>query len=566
MKIYKLVILSILCLFTLNACTDGFVTINTNPNNPTTAQPEYLFGLTEVNMMKTLGAGTNWTIFGNFTNQLSFIGGDYPNFGHDQSADAIWSSMYITGIFPLVQIIKTYGNNTAYSNRVNIAKIWKSYIFSQAVALWGPIPYTKACTGNAYIPYDDEKTVYLGIMQDLKDAYTALNPTGDTYPAAAEPFLGSDITKWSKFAHSLRLRIASRIAEVPANVEPGLAQTAQGIIKEELDNAENGLLLSSNTDNCVMTFQSDLVNQNPYFSQIKNRVPVPSLAVYPVIHESFILYMSPNTYNDPRTAKIMTKGSAGTKIKPLPTYLGRPSTQAAPRDYQWLSSNIYDGLVLQDFSQLNTAFAASTASLMIMSYPEICSIRAEAEFKGYWTGPESVDQYYYDAIDAGCARYGITGATVDSYKKTAGIQWSTPSDTVTTKTHKRSSYFDYLGISTSYLGGSEDNFKRIVLQHWINLFYQGIDSWTLLRRTQVLQFPPHWNCEQQGAYVTGYYAYIPQRLVYPLTEVNINQKETQNAITNLLKGGTDEMPMKLIFCKDVMPLPGYPNTAKSPLK
>ncbi|HET6556618.1 MAG TPA: SusD/RagB family nutrient-binding outer membrane lipoprotein, partial [Prolixibacteraceae bacterium] len=125
-------------------------------------------------------------------------------------------------------------------------------------------------------------------------------------------------------------------------------------------------------------------------------------------------------------------------------------------------------------------------------------------------------------------------------------------------------FFDFLGgFTNSILGGSEDNLKRIVVQHWISLFGQNIDAWVLLRRTQVIPFKPNFNANQNDGYVNGTWAYIPERLTYPLREININSTETQNAIQNYLydnklKDRQDRVTFRLIFAADNPGLPAPP--------
>jgi hypothetical protein len=550
MKLYKYAIVVGVLIFAC-ACTDNFDEINKNPNRLTSSEPENIFGLTTVKTMRLLGEEYNWLIFGNFTNQISFVGGSYPNFGHDDRSSGLWEGMYVDCLFPLYEIIKNYENNPAYTNRVNIARIWKCYIISQAVALWGPVPYSQACTGKESIPYDSEEAVYRGLLAELQSAYTNLDIAGDTYPSNAEPFLNSDIARWKLFAHALRLRIALRIADVEESVVPGLAQFARTVVTEELDAPEN--LPASNKDNFYLTYTSgsSTTYQNPYETKINAVVSTLGDGNFPVIHESLILYMSPDTYNDPRISKLMKKvADIGPNLQ-YPDYFGRPSTGHTPENWSWITDDIHAGTKKENYCWLGTEFASPTAKCMILSYPEICCMRAEAKYKGYWEGTKTAEEYYYEAIDAGCARYDISAANTKKYKDAPGIQWSTESDTIH---NDRAAFYDRLGLVSSYMG-VEDNYKRIALQYWINFFYQGIDSYTLLRRTQELQFPPHWNCDQATAYVKTRYAYIPQRLVYPRSEINLNKKEMQNAINMLTdKNKRDELPIKLIFCKDVKDL------------
>ena len=563
-KIKLFVLLSFVVALLLNACTYGFEEINTRPDRTTTAEPEYIFGLTTVSVLRELSSNNNWYMFGNYSNQWSVIGGTGPHFGFDGRADRIWNNFYTNALPPLYNIIRDFGDNPAYANRVGIAKIWRAYVISQIVGLYGPCPYSKACTGEVDIPFDKEEDVYRGILQDLKDAYLSMDPKGDSYPSEAEPFLGSDVTRWMQFAHCIRLRTALRVAEVPTQWSQGLAAEARAIVAEELDNAEKGQLISGNNGNFYMTFGQELENQNPLYREV---ISNPELVTqdpgnFPVIHESFMIWMSPDTYNDPCLRVYMNEGSGGTRIRPLPKWFGRPHSMERPADYQPIQgwSSPYSDLRYADFSTIHETFSKMTANFYYFSYPELCFIRAEAKLKGYWGGGKSAEDYYYEGIDARCAKYGVsaTSTAVANYKNSSGIKWSTPTDT----TKLNPTYFrEYLGgLTNSILRGEEDNFKRIVVQHWISLFSQNIDIYTLLRRTEVIPFKPHFGVDQNNGYVTTRWAYTPQRLIYPGGERNINAKETRIAIDqylldNTLKEYLDQVTFRLIYAKDNPGLP-----------
>jgi hypothetical protein len=579
----NLIILLFIILFGVNACTDGFEEINTNPNKVTAVEPEFIFGLTPVATLRELSSNNNWFFFGNYSQLWAVEGGGGPKFGYDGRSDRIWNGLYTNALNPLFSIIKNYETNPAYTNRVAIAKIWRSYNFSLLVGLYGPLPYSDACNGQPIIKYDKEEVIYRGILKELKEAYTALDPTAtnDVYPANAEPFLQSDINRWNQFAHCIRLRTAMRICEVDANF-PGkewagqLATEARAIVAEELENAEHGLLINSNDANFYMTFAEDLDNQNPLYKEMgslstadKNK----DLGNLPVIHESLMLWIKPTTYNDPAWKVLVVPGDGGSSRYPIPTKnLGRPNAMGRPTDYRPQDNykSPYDNAqTYANYATIGREFYKVTANFYFFSYAELCFLRAEATLKGYWTKGKSAEAYYYEGIDARSLKYKddkgaiiVKQADIDAYKASSGIKWSTPTEIKTNTVVTE--YLDYLGgFVNSFLGGAEDNYKRIVLQHWISLFGQNIDAYTLLRRTEVIAFKPHFNIDQTSAYVGDKWAYIPERITYPGSERNINTDESRIAILdylydNTLKDKRDQVTFRLIFAKDNPGLPVPP--------
>jgi hypothetical protein len=569
-------------LLTMNACTDGFEEINTNPNRITAAEPEFIFGLSPVTTLRAIGGAgngasraNNWFVFGNYSQMWSVVGGSAPGFSADGASDDLWNSLYANSLKPLFNIINNYGDNPGYKNRVAMAKIWRSYVFSLLVGMYGPLPYTDACNGEGAARFDKEEDVYLGILAELKEAYDAIDEkiVADKYPAAAEPFLQSDLARWAQFAHCIRLRTAMRIVDCDVKNPDkawlqSLAATAKAVVAEELDNAENGLLISSNTGNFSMTFDNnDLNTRNPLFFIVDQMTPAEKkqqLGNLPVLHESLMMWIKPATYNDPVLSVYVKEGDGGTRPRPVKDkYLGRPNPSTTPENYRypdgWVSpySNVDD---YSNYATIGKTFLASNAKYYFFSYPELCFLKAEAKLKGYWTKGKTAEEYYYEGIDARCSKYSITGAAVTKYKDFPGIKWSTPTDTASAGVVP-SEFLDYLGgFTSSVLGGPEDNLKRIIVQHWISLFTQNIDAWTLLRRTQLIPFKPNFSGDINGRYVSGTWAYIPERLPYPGRERNVNTTETQIAIQDYLYDNTlndvqDRVTFRLIFAADNPGLP-----------
>ncbi|MDR1437195.1 MAG: SusD/RagB family nutrient-binding outer membrane lipoprotein [Candidatus Symbiothrix sp.] len=554
--------------FLTNSCTDGFEEINTRHDRLTSVEPEYLFGLTTVHTLRELSNNNNWYFFGNYSNQLSVIGGGGPHFSKDGRSERIWNNSYVNSLNSLYQIINDYGDNPAYANRVAIAKIWRAYVFSQLVGLYGPLPYLNACNGEPYIEYDSEPVIYRGIWKELKEAYEAMDAKGDKYPAEAEPFLASNIDRWKQFAHCIRLRVAMRLSDLPAKTPAelvrGLQDEARAIVVEELNNAEQGLLINDNKGNFFMKFSlSPEESQNPLFREVRN-APITEKTGgggnLPVIHESLVMWMYP--YHDPCWENYVKEGES-VSARRLPVNMGRPHSFESPPNFGVLniSSPYGNFLNYDDFARIADAFTAMEAEFPFFTHAELVFSKAEAKLKGIWNGPKTAEEYYYEGIDSRCARFGRTGSTVTDYKNFPGIKWSTPSDTVTDRKTgvSRAEFMDWQQLIDSYLGGEEDNYKRIVAQHWLSLFIQGWDSYTLLRRTGVLKFKPHFGANVTSGYLNtesgSTWAYTPQRLCYPWAEDNINLTETKRSIRELLfdnklQDPEDQVTFRLIFTKD----------------
>jgi hypothetical protein len=253
-------------------------------------------------------------------------------------------------------------------------------------------------------------------------------------------------------------------------------------------------------------------------------------ATIPVINESLVYHMAP--YNDPRLPVYAQPAKQGPQKG---KYFGQNIAYGGGSTYALYSNTVnpHTGLKQDDYSYIGARFLEPDAEYVFLSYAEACFLKAEAALKGWW-GNANASQYYYEGIDASILRYGLTAAQATAYKNTPGIKWGTASDT----TGRETQFQDWLRICSSYIPAG-DNYRQIVMQHWLAIPGQGVDAWALLRRTQILEFEP------QFATYDGDYKYMPQRLPYPPDEYQTNSKELAKAVQWL--GGPDDLFTKLWF-------------------
>lgn len=101
-------------------------------------------------------------------------------------------------------------------NVVQISRIWRAYLMSEATDNFGPIPINGFNSENP--EYSDVKDVYYYMLDELKDAVSKIN-LSNTVPEDYVKYdnaYGFNLTKWVKYANSLRMRLAMRISEVDA--------------------------------------------------------------------------------------------------------------------------------------------------------------------------------------------------------------------------------------------------------------------------------------------------------------------------------------------------------------
>jgi hypothetical protein len=108
--------------------------------------------------------------------------------------------------------------------------------FHRVTDYWGPIPYSQAGKPATSVPYDPQDKIYDDFFKRLDTAVTVLKQkTSETpFGGSADLMFAGDVTKWIKFANTLRLRLAMRISKVdPARAKTEAeAAVASGVLTD----------------------------------------------------------------------------------------------------------------------------------------------------------------------------------------------------------------------------------------------------------------------------------------------------------------------------------------------
>lgn len=550
-------------IFSFISCTNGFEEMNENPNALNNPTPELLLNSSIRGTMNLFGGDLNRVVTFNYTQLFVGYQGRFQRYSEEPSTLInYWRNVYVQGLMPVQNIISIYSSEPGYENRVLMAKIWKCYLLSQITAIWGPIPYESGLNGDIISSYNREQDIYYMLFDDLKAAADGLNPDGDVFssdviiPGADGR---SDILKWKRFANSLRLRLAMRISNSAPNGDPVKAQ----LVVEDIF-ADESMTMQSD-DDTVLSHWGGLISAeggdyNPlYYYAVYEKAK--NIGTLPAFGETACYHMKP--YGDPRLAiyaqpVVAVKTSDGTVPVHAGEYFGDTASYGGYGGESGLTypgENVHSKLTREDYSQIGEWFLKPDAEFVFMSYAECCFLKAEARLRGWGeSSGKTAEDYYYDGIRASMSHYGITGEAVDTYLATPGIAWGTATKTVDDAGQDISTQFmDWLQICNSIVG-QNDFLHQIVMQHWLALPNQGVDAWTLMRRTQVLQFEPCFSGYE------GYYKYMPYRLKYPTSEVQYNTTECEKACSEYLEprgsfSGND-MYVKLWWA-----LPNVKNTA-----
>lgn len=560
MKRVNYIYLLSLCLIGMMGCTKKLENINTDPNKFISATPD--------NILVGVFKKTNDMLAYRYQESGQWMYG-VPGAGRYDFSDngAFWTGMYVNVLQPLQQLISEHGADTAYVNRVQIARIWQNYVYSILTANYGPVPVKQANNPEYLInvKFDPEDTVYAIVLANLKDAVSKIRTTSTIDKLTTDVIYGGDLVKWKKFGNTLRLRIALRCTR-------NLGAVATQAIREVMADESN--LIASEAETAKMAYENVIGNEHPFWrSAIKpNYTDLAKLGDF--------LQVFSRSYKDPRymvwydsvplakrallqdTLTSSADDSLRIVTYPLPYYgepkwsalipgwsLPNPPPTGVPAN---LSQAVYSNVSAQIFGASSASLAQAARPIVVLGYTEAQFLKAEARLLGYG-GAQTAEAYYYSGIDANFAYwYTLTGnalvnaASRDAYKAVDGIKWGTTGK----------GFYNYLGIVKQDIN---DDTSKIWIQEWLGFWPdQNFDCWCLQRRTQVLNLAPHTNPGGNSSGASTPYIDLPQRGAYPVSLITYNVSGYNQALQLLgVSSQSDEQYnpyLNLRFAKPFKPI------------
>ncbi|EGF52592.1 conserved domain protein [Bacteroides fluxus YIT 12057] len=406
------------------------------------------------------------------------------------------------------------------------AKVQLYDFFAATVDIFGDMPFSEACTlpltndvSKSYTRYDKAEDIYRTILNELKEIAPRFRSIPTPKNFNTQDFInGGDMDKWERYANSLRLRLAMRVATQGALQEEG--RTA---IKEILENPSTYPLIDEQANNVFITNQKsgqlNFTAGSGLGDWVTNRLASGAIINRMLSHGNYDM-----TSSDPLTG-VYVKGEDDPRIllNFNPIKITNQSTGQLD-EHRYLGTDLtvkdelteyYKSQAQDEVNQSNIGFSQITQNgffwqndkfdMLIMASPEIHFLKAEAYQMGYGIAKneakakeefnKAVTQsinlyYYYDSIGTGenCHRYDAP--TPEEISAFADAKWN----------------------STDYV----DKLDAIITQKWLHFgFLVSREAWSDIRRTGYpsgLVFPE----------VAGTISNVPNRWRYPTTEVNYN--------------------------------------------
>ncbi len=511
MKTIKIkIIIALTLLFQMTSCLD-LNELNISPNSPVNVSSNYI--LTYV----LTGSARSYSAYGDVASWVSGamqFNQNGTNQGAGEVNQYLWPNTSWSGHYDYLRNIKIiHDKSITEKNKFfeAISLILRAFNYGIITDLYGDVPYSEsllASEGTYFSKYDDQKYIYKGILEDLKNASAILADPGISaykIDANADVLYKGLPDKWLKFSNSLRLRYCMRVLSKKADM------TSIGVDIVSEFNAASAYAFTNTTDEAYVSFlgitasnsaPGGILNAaNPNFLTKPCRTLVDTL----------------KSRNDPRLQRwaepVLRKwdlnGSALTtksyknifgetySVIYCPTtntaldtslYVGLPQNMAVINLLTYNKGNdiaVYPPEKSPYISWLHSRYRANTETYIrmdLMMYSEVEFLLAEAAQIGGFsaTDPET---HYKNGILASMKRWGIADGT-------GGFSF----------------YTYYSSPKVSYVNAT-NKLERIIGQKWIALWL-NIEAWFDWRRTgyPVLKTGP----------ATQYGAAAPLRYMYPV--------------------------------------------------
>lgn len=373
----------------LTACVNE--DINTDPNSAYTVVPGSLINYAQKELSDYLNTPSvnenNFRLTMQYWQETTYVNESNYDFTNRNVSNQIYSDNYVNVLNNLgkaKEAINAYAPTATEvagwpknkKNQLAIIDIIQVYTYQRLVDTFGNVPYTQAANLTAFpLPaYDDGATIYVDLIARINADIANLDASATGFQSFSDgdQYYHGDISKWTVFANSLKLKLGIGIADS----NPTLAQTtalsaiAAGVMTSPADNGQFQYLASS-------------PNYNPLYENLEASGREDYIAGKP-----FVDYLLAT--NDPRISHYYQEVPAG-------GYIGQ---------------NIGEGGEFAEFSHIGEFAYTPTTPGIILNYTEVAFYIAEANAR--WN-PAAAATAYNTAVTASIVEWGGTPAEAVTY-------------------------------------------------------------------------------------------------------------------------------------------------------
>ena len=383
-----------------------------------------------------------------------------------------------------------YGANCNQIAASMIMKVWLADLMTDT---WGGIPYSEALKlesdGVLYAKYDDQKDIYAQLMKEVTEAVNMIDESEAAF-TSGDVIYGGDASKWKKFGNSLKCRLAIHMSKVDSNWKTYIQEALASGVMESNDDAAKFQYTASGSEYCKF-YEGYYVDRRNDFSINKTLAD--------------LMKGQPDTLNlkshpwegvlDPRI-HVFTVDDGKWNGMCVATQTG-------------VQASIFKQDGVGNWYSYQPPVLSKTYAVPLMTYAELKFIIGE--YKGfsvedYKEGVEASVYYWYDVMDS-----SIDADEVDAYVE---------------------------AVSKNV------NAEAYAIQKYIDLFTNGTEAWTEIRRTGYPEQIVRPN-EYSAILGTTKYKFSPlsetkgdiiSRVKYPTNESTLNGANWKAAVAKLQDG------------------------------
>lgn len=445
-----------------------------NPNLPSDATPALLLTNICYSIFYTDNTGPNFS-----DRHLTYY--ERGNSDVDYSWRAASFANY--DIMRQVMQMDTLAQQLGQPQYLGLTKLFRAILFSQMTEKFGDIPYSmamQASSGNFKPGYDNQESVYKGVLEELDEASKLLDDS--------EGKINGDIiydgvaSRWKKFANVLKLRLLIHLSKKESDTNLDIKGQFQKIIADPAIYP----LFENNDDNAQLVFNASATNNYyPDYGYL-------SLGTAVSMEKGFVKILKDRS--DPRLFAFAEPVS-GLPANVFSSYEGVDAGLTLA-DQQTASANASRIKARYHDDKVNEPW-------IFLGYAEQEFLIAEAISRNWITGAGTAQEHYENGIRASMSFYGISGAAVDAYITGSDVAFN-----------------------------ASNALSLIAIQKYIAHFMNsGYEAFVEQRRTGIptLSVGPG----------TGNNRMVPKRWLYPQSEYDYNADNLSSALGTQYGGNDD---------------------------
>ena len=500
-KIFNIISLA-LVMIVIASCDSGFEELNTSKTASSSLDPSLILNNAIINSSPD-DSQLNFelAIVQQVTSPNTGVleGGNF-NKNNPNSSIGNWRDYYRNVVRYTSDVIARTSEDDALSNLTNKARIIQANAFMIITDTYGDVPYAEGGKGyidqNFFPAYQDQQTIYQGIISELKSASDALDAAKSSN---TDVLYNGDIAKWKKLGYSLLLRAGMHLSEVdPATAESTVAAAfAGGVILNNADNAAvrhdgNYGNLTANILNATEAANFYLAKPFVDALQSNNDPRLPAIAIRYVGATSGSGQLPAVGTTDPANQYGLPMGSTDGEADLSGATLPGGGTRYA-------------------YSQLDRRrMAKPTSPLFIVTAAQNNLLLAEARLND-WINTGTVEEYFTNGIKAHMDQM----ADFDPASAVSAGDRDT-----------------YVASRIPLLAGNE--LEQINYEYWIASFLNGQEAWANFRRSGYPELDVNPFAGKTVDWIT--------RLPYPPSEYVVNNDNVAAAVAGQ---GPDNLDTKV---------------------